>query len=140
MAITKEDVLREKIKEKDLSSEMQANLEILVKKINELVAAYGKSVTVSSGFRSKEDQIRVYKQKGITDISKIPMHSKHLSCQAIDIADPNKELQKWCKKNEKTLKSIGLWMEDFSATPTWVHFQIVPYGSWKEGKSLWFKP
>lgn len=140
MAITKEEILMGRVKESELSSELKSNLEILLKKMNELRSKYGKPMKVTSGYRSKEDQIRIYKDKGITDVSKIPMKSKHLYCQAVDISDPNKDLQKWCKQNESVLKEIGLWMEDFSATPNWVHFQAVPYASWKEGKSLWFNP
>ena len=140
MAITKEEILMGRVKESELSSELKSNLEILLKKMNELRSKYGKPMKVTSGYRSKEDQIRIYKDKGITDVSKIPMKSKHLYCQAVDISDPNKDLQKWCKQNENVLKEIGFWMEDFSATPNWVHFQVVPYASWKEGKSLWFNP
>lgn len=140
MAITKEEILMGRVKESELSSELKSNLEILLKKMNELRSKYGKPMKVTSGYRSREDQIRIYKDKGITDVSKIPMKSKHLYCQAVDISDPNKDLQKWCKQNESVLKEIGLWMEDFSATPNWVHFQVVPYASWKEGKSLWFNP
>ncbi len=140
MSITKEEVLKGRIKEEELSPEMQENLEILIEKINKVRDAYGKPMTVTSGLRTMEDHLRIYKEKGITDKSKIPMKSKHLYCQAVDISDPHQELQKWCEKNVSLLEEIGLWMESFSATKNWCHFQIVPYGSWKEGKSLWFNP
>lgn len=140
MAITKEEILKGRVKEEDLSPEMKKNLEILVEKMNKVRNAYGKPVTVTSGLRTMEDHLRIYKEKGITDKSKIPMKSKHLYCQAVDISDPHQELQKWCEENVSLLKEIGLWMESFSATKNWCHFQIVPYGSWKEGKSLWFNP
>lgn len=80
--------------------------------------------------------MRIYKNKGITDPKKIPMKSKHLYGQAVDISDPNQKIQAWCKSNEACLVSIGLWMEDFSVTTNWVHFQIVPPGSGKR----WFMP
>jgi hypothetical protein len=64
------------------------------------------------------------------------MGSQHLKGAAIDIYDPKKELQAWCLKNEALFGEIGLWMEDFKATPNWVHFQIYPP---KSGKR-WFLP
>lgn len=135
--------LQELLKGKDynaLPKEHQANLMTLLERINKVRTAYGKSMTVSSGYRSLQEHLDIYKRKGITDQSRIPMKSKHLFGQAVDISDPNKELQVWCQNNESLLRSIGLWMEDFGATPNWVHFQVVQYGSYKEGGSLWFKP
>ena len=122
------------------SDEIKANIDILLDKINEIRKEYGHPMTVSSGFRSMEDHLRIYKQKGITDKSKIPMKSRHLVGLAVDIADPNQILQQWCKDNIEFLKNVGVWMEDFSATHNWAHFQVVPYGSYKDGKSLWFMP
>jgi hypothetical protein len=52
------------------------------------------------------------------------MKSRHLFGKAVDISDPKRELQAWCRTNEKLLEEIGLWCEDFNATPTWVHFQV----------------
>lgn len=116
--------------------EITHNLDHLVKCVNELQKLYGKQFVVTSGLRSKDDQIRIYKAKGITDIKKIPMGSKHLSGQAVDISDPKKELQTWCLKNVEILKDIGLWCEDFGSTPNWVHMQSVPPLSGKR----FFKP
>lgn len=109
-----------------LSPDIQSNLMVLLERINRIRDAYGKSMTVTSGLRTKEDQIRIYKAKGITDPAKIPMKSLHLSGGAVDISDPNKELQAWCLKNEFVLANVALWCEHFSATPNWVHFQIQP--------------
>lgn len=123
--ITESEILR-KTKKEDMPQEHQDNLAILLDKINEVRYAYGKAMTVSSGYRSMADHLRIYAEKGITDQSKIPMKSRHLSAAAVDIFDPKKELQKWCNENVEKLEEIGLWMEAFSATPNWVHFQIFP--------------
>lgn len=120
----------------DLAPEIQANLTVLLAKLNLVRTAWGKPMTSTSGLRTMADHLRIYAAKGITDQSKIPMKSKHLSGEADDISDPKRELQAWCKTNEAKLAEIGLWMEDFSATPAWVHFQIVPP---KSGKR-WFMP
>lgn len=120
--------------------EIDANLDDLLVKMNKVRSLYGKSMIVTSGLRSMEKHLDIYKNKGITDPAKIPMKSKHLFGQACDISDPKGELQKWCKENEDKLVEIGLWMEDFNATPNWCHFQTVQYGSWVAGKSRFFKP
>lgn len=115
----------------DISLDIQHNLEELLVRINKIRTAYGKPMTVTSGFRSMYDHKRIYAAKGIFDEKKIPMKSKHLFGKAVDISDPKKELQKWCLANIKLLEEIGLWLEDFSATPNWVHFQIEPPKSGK---------
>jgi uncharacterized protein YcbK (DUF882 family) len=137
--ITIEELIGE-TKWEDIPEDHRDNLLILLEKLNKVRAKYGKPMTVTSGYRSTKHHLEIYAKKGITDKSKIPMKSKHLFGQACDIYDPKKELQKWCKDNEKFLNEVGVWLESFEDTPNWVHFQSVPYGSWKEGKSIWFKP
>jgi uncharacterized protein YcbK (DUF882 family) len=129
MAIT----LKEIIKDADfnaLPSDIQDNLMELLEKVNKLRAAYGKPMIVTSGLRTMADHLRIYKQKAkregkAFDQSKVPMKSRHLFGQAIDVSDPKKELQKWCLANVKKLEEIGLWCEDFAYTPNWLHVQIV---------------
>ncbi len=114
-----------------LPKEHQDNLKILLEKANVIRSAYGKPLTVSSGYRSLDDHLRIYKEKGIIDQSKIPMASKHLYGQAIDFADPKQELQKWILANIKILEDNGIFCEDFSATVNWLHMQILPPKSGK---------
>ena len=118
-----------KYEESDIPTEHLANLKIVHEKINKIRSAYGKPMSPSSIYRSMEDHLRIYKDKGITDKAKIPMKSKHLSGLAIDIADPSGELMKWAKSNIKLLEEIGLWCED--ETEGWVHFQSAPPASGK---------
>lgn len=108
------------------------NLNSLQRSVNELRKSYGKSLTVSSGYRSMDDHIRIYKEKGITDKSQIPMKSKHLFGQACDLTCSNvKDFQDWILDNIELCENLGLYFEDFSATITWVHCQIVPPKSGK---------
>lgn len=120
------DELLKGTKLESLPKEHQDNLKILLEKVNKIRTAYNKPMTITSGYRSMDDHLRIYKEKGITDKSKIPMQSRHLYGLACDISDPKQELQKWIKSNIKLLEDVGLWCEDFSATKNWVHFQIVP--------------
>jgi uncharacterized protein YcbK (DUF882 family) len=120
-----------KYKEEDIPKEHLDNLKDLLNKVNIVRSSYGKPMRPTSGYRSMDDHLRIYKDKGITDQSKIPMKSKHLSGLAVDILDPKQELQQWCLNNEAILVQAGLYMEDFSATTNWVHFQSVPPRSGK---------
>ena len=87
--IGREEILKGKV----CPPELEQNLFSLLFKLNRVRALYNKPMTVSSGFRDKNDQIRIYNAKGITDESKMHMGSKHFSCEAADIYDPDKELQ-----------------------------------------------
>lgn len=118
-----------------LTEEQKNNLQILHERINKIRSAYGKPMIVTSGVRDVNDHIRIYREKGISD-DKIPMGSKHLKGQAVDIADSKKELADWCKNNQNLLEEFELWLEDLDSTVGWVHFQTVPP---KSGKRF-FKP
>lgn len=120
----------------DVDIAIQHNLEELLKVMNLIREKYNKPMIITSGLRNKQDHIRIYSQiaskKGEDfDISKVPMKSNHLYGLACDISCKNNDLQKWCLDNVDFLAEIGVWMEDFSVTPTWVHFQIVPPKSGK---------
>ena len=133
-----------KIKFVDISAELQSNIKDLYEKINKVRTAFGKPMVVTSGYRSKDHHIAVYKslakQRGQQfDEKKIPWGSKHLTCQAVDISDPDGSLFKWVKDNETLMVEIGLFMEEADDQKR-VHFQTKPYGSWSPGKSQFFKP
>lgn len=114
-----------KYKENDIADEHLENLKILHAKLNKVRTLYAKPMVPTSIYRTLSDHLRIYKQLGITDKSKIPMRSKHLSGEAIDIHDPRGELMDWCKSNVKALEEIGLWCEERDEKKR-VHFQIVP--------------
>lgn len=119
----------------DQSSEVQASLAILLDRVNQVRVLWNQPMTVTSGLRTMEDHLRIYAQKGITDPSKIPMHSKHLYGKAVDIFDPKLELTAWLKSNDsQVLKDVGLWCEE--GNKNWVHFQIEAPGS----GNRWFLP
>lgn len=52
--------------------------------------------------------------------------SLHLTCEAIDIYDPEGDLDDWCMANISLLRRLGLSMEHPSATKGWCHVQIRP--------------
>jgi len=114
------------------------NLFLLLDKMNIVRKAYGKPMIVTSGLRSMPDHLRIYANKGITDKAKIPMKSKHLFGQACDVADPDGKFHKWCEANEDFLRETGVWLENRQGG--WQHLQIVPFGSYKVGGTIWFNP
>jgi len=117
------------IKDTDFNSldeSVQSNLMELLNRINKIRDAYGKPMIVTSGLRTIEHHLEIYKKKGITDVQKIPMRSLHLSGRAVDISDPKRELQKFITANVPLLESVGVWCESFVFTKNWCHLQSVP--------------
>ena len=111
--------------------EIMANLVMLYDKMNDFRAKYGKPMVITSGLRTKEDQLRIYRKiferKGIPfDESKVPMRSNHLYGLACDVYDPDGALRIWIMKNLSFCEKLGFYFESFRYTPNWVHFQIVP--------------
>lgn len=58
-------------------------------------------------------------------------NSKHMTGQAIDIEDPDGDLDEWLmtKDGQDTLAKLGLWLEHPSATKGWSHLQTIPPNS-----------
>jgi acetyl esterase/lipase len=141
--LSMEDLLKGS-KFEDQSIEIQDSLMDLLTKANKIEAICPIAFIVTSGFRTMEDHIRIYKEKAAKagvpfDLSKVPMHSKHLEGKAVDITDPNREIQQWCTANEKALADIGVWMEsfDYTSSPSpWCHFQT----SAPKSGHRWFLP
>lgn len=125
-----------------LTSEQEANLIKHHRIMNLVRAKYNKAMFCTSGVRDLPDHKRIYMEKakalGITNV-RIPMGSKHLRASASDYLDRDGLLMKWCRENESFLASIEVWIEDDPSVPR-VHFQTEPYGSWKPGKTIFFKP
>lgn len=124
---------REILKGQECPPEYEENLLELLIRMNKIRDAWGRPMIVTSGFRSREEHLRIYRGKDY-----IPWGSKHLTCQACDIYDPDNKLRDWCKKNDKLLREIGVWLEEDQGT--WIHFQIIPFASYKPGGTIWFKP
>lgn len=56
------------------------------------------------------------------------LRSKHMTGQAIDIFDPDGDLDDWLMTGEgqAALTALGLWHEHPSATKGWAHLQTIP--------------
>lgn len=100
--------------------------------LNFIRALYAKPLLITSGLRTREDQIRIYSAKGQTP----KMGSLHLIGGAADVSDPDGELKKWILDHLEVAEELKLYFEDFDSTPNWIHLQIYPPSS----GSRFFKP
>ena len=114
--ITIDEVLMGRDKATPLTPEQWRNLADLMGRINIIRAAYGKSLSVSSGYRPAAQNAAAGGAK----------QSSHMSCQAVDFRDTDGEFAKWCLANMDLIKKVGLFLEDPKHTPTWVHLQTRP--------------
>lgn len=99
-----------------LTFELMENALDTVEKVNLLLAAFGETRKVSSGYRPPEVNAKVGGAK----------KSNHMLCKACDLADLDGSLDKWCMENQEKLAEIGLWLEHPSKTQGWCHVQTVP--------------
>lgn len=54
------------------------------------------------------------------------VRSKHMTGDAVDIYDPDGDIDEWCLDNLKQLESCGIWLEHPAATKGWSHWQTIP--------------
>jgi uncharacterized protein YcbK (DUF882 family) len=112
----------------ELTDEKRNNAAITVSKVNLLIAMFqaaGVALQVRPDTQSPVSSgWRPAKVNGIT--AGAAPNSKHMTCQAIDLYDPDGDIDEWALANPKVLADIGLWQEHPAATKSWAHFQIVP--------------
>lgn len=118
----------------DVPLEHQHNLEELLKRINIVRETWGKPMTITSGYRTMQEHIDIYKRKGVSS-AKIPLGSAHLYGMAVDIVDPILQLTHWLQNDQSgiaCLSKADLYCENGNSN--WVHFQTRPT------KHRWFLP
>lgn len=113
-----------------LDSKQQTNILQLKQRVDGLLEEFGEDRGVSSGYRTKEDHIRIYKKinedkkaAGKPEVN-VPWGSKHLVGAAVDLFDADDRLKKFC--TEAILEKHNLYMEHSDFTNTWCHLQISP--------------
>ena len=143
--MTLKEIIHADIDPSKLDPKKLAQCEDLTKRVNIIRAKWARAMTSTSGVRTWAEHLRIYKEKGIIYLAKIPKLSKHLEtvtdCAAVDIADPGLALTKWLKdtpEGRAALDEANLWCED--GNTNWWHAQNKPFGSYKPGGTRWFKP
>jgi len=109
----------------DMSPEIVRAATHLLRKVNQLIAVSGLALEphpvtrnpISSGWRPPAVNARV---------PNAAPRSKHMTGDAVDLYDPEGELDEWCMEHLDVLAELGLWMEHPSATKGWCHLQQVP--------------
>lgn len=104
----------------DLTDELRWNAASTVDRVNQLLEAFGQHRNVNSGWRPAAINAAV---------PNAAKKSKHMTCQACDLADEDGALDAWCLQNLEALERIGLWLEHPDSTPRWCHVQVVPPNS-----------
>jgi hypothetical protein len=102
----------------ELDETLHTNARVIVARANELLRLTSRThVRVNSGWRPRSINAA---------IANASPRSRHLTCQAIDLADEDGALDTWCMNNIVRLEALGLWLEHPDATPGWCHVQTVP--------------
>ena len=110
----------------ELTGEIEANALELLDRVNLLLQSFGEERKVNSGWRPPEVNARTPGSA---------QKSKHMTGQAVDLADPDGDLDEWCMENASELERLQLWQEHPASTKNWCHLQSVPP---KSGKRVFY--
>ena len=113
--ITVDEFLRNGEKLSELTEQQRRNTIELLSVMNVFRFMYGKPMVVTSGYRSKEYNLKIGGSA----------KSAHVQCKAIDIKDDG-TIKQYIKENVDLCERLGLYFEHFDHTPSWVHFTIRP--------------
>jgi hypothetical protein len=97
-----------------MNKELRDNAANLLARVNRLLRQFGQVRRVVRGFAPT-----------ITD-KPIELPSRHQSAEAVDLADPEGDLDQWLLDNQKLLEACGLWIEHPATTRGHSHLQSVP--------------
>lgn len=112
---------RDKLYPLEISEELLANAEELLGRVNGLLERWGgETPRVNSGWRPRAVNAAT---------AGAAPRSKHITGHAIDLADPDGELDSWCMDSLPVLIELGLWLEHPGATKGWCHLQSLPPGN-----------
>ena len=111
--VTKEELNPHKYK---LTPEQEINFHLLHAAVNILRHECGLPFVITSGVRSKEDQLKINPKNP---------KSAHTLAAACDILDKDRKIWVWCMDNLDCVIEAGIYLESKNFTPTWVHMQII---------------
>lgn len=127
MRISVEDYLmgREKIYPQECTPQILENAARTVEKVNSLLAVLeAEGVTLEENPRTASLISSGWRPPQINgQVKNAAVRSKHMTGEAVDLFDPEGEIDDWCAAHPMALASLGLWMEHPSATKGWCHVQ-----------------
>jgi len=110
--------------ESDFTPQVEKNAKELIKRINKMGRPEPRYF--SSCLRSRAKQIKIYNDKGIFDLNKIPLNSAHITGEAVDIYDTDRGLCIFLQDHPEILEKCDLYMEDPRYTNGWCHLSTRP--------------
>lgn len=107
-----------------MTPQIERNAEVIVRLANALLARFGQGRKVNSGWRPPAVN---------ASTPGAAMFSRHMTGEAIDLADPEGDLDEWLMSptGQSVMGALGLWHEHPAATKGWAHVQSVPPRSGK---------
>lgn len=113
-----------------LSTAMRKNAETMVELVNKLIIlAKGAGVTFEINPTTKTVISSGWRPPAVNaNTAGAAVNSKHMTCQACDIYDPDGDLDDWLmtESGQKVMADLGLWHEHPAATRGWAHVQSIP--------------
>jgi hypothetical protein len=101
----------------DLTTHISDNAATTLKRANQLLEKFGETRSINSGWRPPAVN---------AGTPGAAVASKHMTGEAVDLSDPEGDLDAWCLDNPEVLVTIGLWQEHPASTKGWCHVQTVP--------------
>ena len=111
-----------RVPDDELSEEIRREAQVTVDRANALLGEFGEERPVNSGWRP----LAVNRA-----IPGAALRSNHTRGMAIDLGDPDGDLDDWCMDHFDVLRELRLWLEHPAATKGWCHVQTVAPKSWK---------
>lgn len=113
---------RDKTHAAELSDDIRANAQRTVDIVNPLLEAF---------FLANPTAAHRFVQSGwrpasINAAAGGATRSCHLTGEAVDLSDKDRELARWLIQHPEILERFGLWMERPESTPSWAHLQTRP--------------
>lgn len=116
-----------------LGTDVRANAARTVDLTNELLAlARADGVTLEVSPRTRSVITSGWRPGAVNAATPgAAVRSKHITGQAVDLFDPDGDLDAWCLDQAELgglghLARLGLWLEHPAATKGWCHLQTVP--------------
>jgi len=113
-----------------MSPDLEKNAATMVELANKLlVIAHSAGITIPTNPRTGSVVSSGWRPASVNAATpNAAPNSKHMTGQAIDLYDPDGDLDEWLMTpdGQKTMADIGLWHENPAATKGWAHVQSIP--------------
>lgn len=118
---------RDKAYPDDLTPEIDANADITIERANRLLTdAQADGVVLEKSPKTSSIVTSGWRPPAVNrNVPGAAPRSKHMTGQAVDIFDPEGDLDNWAMNHLERLEAVGLWLEHPSATKNWCHLQTV---------------